>query len=214
MRSKAHTFIIAKEGWIPLGVAAVFWLASLWLEFLPWVFLIVLLCLIWIYRNPERIPDEEDPLALLSPIDGKICAIEQCKIDTTNEKKLCVRIEGSAYGVGVLRAPCAFTCKELRTKDGLNLPHDTLQATLLNSRIRLECRALGGDFSIGVQVSPLVKKISTYMLEKPLRLGGRFGFGLGAKVSLYLPYNARIRANVGDRVYGGESVLGYFQSER
>lgn len=213
MRPKSHTFIIASQGRFPLGVALVLWLFSLWFEFLPWVFFLLLIGLLWVYRNPERIPDEEDSLAILAPIDGQICAIEQCKTALNDEKMLCVHIEGSAYGVGVLRAPNAFTCKEAHLKDGLNLPHDALQAPLLNSCIKLFCETKGEQFMLNLQAGPWVNKIDTYGLGKPVRMGGRFGFGLGAKVSLYLPYDARVRVNVGDNVYGGESVIGYFQGK-
>ena len=214
MQPKRYTFIIAREGWPILGVALAFWMLALWMEFLPWVFFVIVLFLGWVYRNPERIADEEDKLALLAPIDGKISAIEQCRIEASDEKLLCVHIEGQAFGIGVLRAPACFTCKGLRLRDGLNLAHDTAQAPLLNARLRLHCEARGGDFWIGVQAGPLMKHIITYNLKKPFRMGDRFGFGLGAKVSLYLPSSVRIRANVGDKVYGGESVLGYFKSEK
>lgn len=214
MRPKSHTFIIASDGQIPLGIALFLWMLSLWLEFLPWVFFLMLVGLLWVYRNPERIPDEDDSRALLAPIDGKICAIEQSKFTPNGEKFLCVSIEGSAYGVGVLRAPNAFTCKEISTKDGLNLPHDLSQAKILNSRIKLHCETKNGDFWLGVQAGPWVKQISSYGLNRPIKMGARFGFGLGSKVSLYLPYSARIRANIGDKVYGGESVIGYLQGDK
>ena len=214
MRPKSNTFIISKEGLLPLGVSLLVWILSLWFDFLPWVFLVILLGLVWVYRNPERIPDEEDPLAILAPIDGKVTAIEQCKVDSCTNQMLCIRIVSSAYGVGVLRAPSAFTCKAISFKDGLNLSHETPQAPLLNTRIRMECESKGGAFWIGVQAGPWIRYVQTYDLSKPVRFGGRFGFGLSSKVTLYLPYSSRIRVNVGDKVCGGESVIGYFQGEQ
>jgi phosphatidylserine decarboxylase len=214
MRIKPRTFIIAKEGWVRIAIALIVWLIAIWIEFLPWVFFLIFLSLIWLYRNPERIADEDDPMAIVAPIDGKICAIKQVKVAENKKPLLCIQIEGSFFGAGFLRAPRDFSLKALHVKNGLNLPFAAKEADVLNSCKKLLCETKDAKFTLEIQAGPMADKIYIYPSKKPYKMGERIGFALGSKISLYLPYSSRIRANIGDKVYGGESVVGYFQSER
>ncbi|MDR2635702.1 MAG: hypothetical protein LBC08_02605, partial [Campylobacteraceae bacterium] len=74
--SFSTTQIIAKEGWRNIAIVFAIFLLSCLADFGSHIMLVVLLVFIAIYRNPERIAEEDDPLAILAPIDGKIIAIE------------------------------------------------------------------------------------------------------------------------------------------
>ncbi|NLC27197.1 MAG: hypothetical protein GX780_00285 [Campylobacteraceae bacterium] len=210
---KSHTYIIAKEGWLFLGVAIALWSLSLMFDFLPWVFLSIIVLVAVAYRNPERIPEEYDKLALISPIDGKIKEIKQSK-DIDGNPCVVVRIQGAPYLASVVRAPFAFAYKELKRRDGLNLPLDTKQSSLLNTKMSLLCKGGSHTFWMEIKAGAWGKQIHFYQKEKLIRQAERIGFALGAEISLYLPISTRIRANEGEHIYGGESVFGYLQSEK
>lgn len=208
-----HTYIIAKEGWLFLGIAIGLWCLSLMFDFLPWVFLAIVFLLGWAYRNPERVTEEHDELALVAPIDGKIKEIKQAD-NPNKEPSVLIKIQGAPYMVSVLRAPSFFTTEQIITRDGLNISLESKHSFLLNTKKRVSCKGYLHSFWIDILSGTWGKKIYFYKKKDSFRQGERIGFALGAEVCLYFPLSTRIRVNEGEYVYGGQSIFGYLQSEK
>ncbi|MCF6173301.1 MAG: hypothetical protein L3J44_05900 [Campylobacteraceae bacterium] len=102
LRSHTTTELIAKEGWGIVGFYFLLFLVALVLNFLPWVFFFILLGSIFAFRNFERIPDEDDKMALLSPIDGKIKDISKV-ISTDGSEYLKLEIRKNILDASLLR---------------------------------------------------------------------------------------------------------------
>lgn len=71
--------------------------------FLPFYFFTL-----FIYRNPERILEEDDELSFVAPIDGKIMDISKVSLRDGSEM-LSVIIKKTIWDVGIIRAPMAMS---------------------------------------------------------------------------------------------------------
>ncbi|MFK5881553.1 MAG: phosphatidylserine decarboxylase [Sulfurospirillum sp.] len=208
---KTHTTteLIAKEGWKYVGLFGLFFLFSLYLNFLEWVFLTLFLLTIFIYRNFERIPAEDDKMALLAPADGSVVDISKV-IFQDGKEFLKLEIRKNIWNMSILRSPMLANISNVKKIHGLLLSIESPLSKKLGERtiVKLDSEfrpmfmvVTAGMFSIGIE---LFKSIG------PLKFAQRFGLLLDGSVELLLPIDTRIKVSLGDSVRAGESVLGYF----
>jgi phosphatidylserine decarboxylase len=203
------TQIIAKEGWRVCGIAFALFLLAVWTHFAAFFMLLVLLFLLFIYRNPERIPTEDDPLAIIAPIDGKITEINRCA-DESGKKSLYIKIRSLPFNVSMVRSPAAAILSSAKTTYGLFLPPYTKEALALNERIDIKCAKGDDNFAIKLRAGIFSRKLYLSKERGNIRVGTRIAFMVDGTVELFLPLEARIKLSIGDYVKGGESVMGYF----
>ncbi|MDR2790740.1 MAG: phosphatidylserine decarboxylase [Campylobacteraceae bacterium] len=205
------TQIIAKEGWKVCGVAFALFLFAAWTHFAAWLMLFVLIFLLFIYRNPERIAAEDDPLAILAPIDGKITAIEQSADELSGgEKCLYIRIRSLPFDVSMVRFPATAVLTSAKTVHGLFLPPHAKEAFILNERIDMKCAKGNDNFAIRLRAGAFSRRLYLSKEKGNIRSGARVAFMVDGIVELFLPFDSRIKFSTGDYVKGGESVMGYF----
>jgi phosphatidylserine decarboxylase len=204
------TEIIAREGWRTLGVVFVLFLLACAAGFGATLMLIVLLLLIWAYRNPERMAVEGDELALVSPVDGRIVSIERER-DIEGKHYLYVKIRSlPLVDCGFVRFPASANLVSATRAHGLFLPPYTRVSEELNERVELRCEAGGEGFLMRVRAGMFARKIYLSEARGPIRSGSRVAFMLDGTLELFLPQNVRLNISNGDSVKAGESVLGYF----
>lgn len=205
------TQIIAKEGWKVCGAALILFLLAVWTQFAALLMLFVLLFLLFVYRNPERIAAEDDPLAILAPIDGKIIAIEQSESELMNNKKcLYVRIRSLPLDVSIIRFPTAAVLTNAKTVHGLFLPPLRKEAFVLNERIDLKCAKGDNSFALRVRAGAFSRRLYLSKERGSIRAGTRIAFMVDGIVELFLPFDTRIKLSIGDYIKGAQSVIGYF----
>jgi len=171
---------------------------------------IVVLLLMFVYRNPERIAMEDDPLAIISPIDGKIVAIERITSELQKQDFLYVKIRSLPFDVGMVRFPIGSTLNSAKTIHGLFLPPYKKIASALNERIDFKCSHNNTPFFMRVQAGMFSKKIYLGYGRGELKAGSRIAFMVDGSVELLLPLDSRVKVSIGAHVKGGESVIGYF----
>jgi phosphatidylserine decarboxylase len=204
------TQIIAKEGWRNIAIVFAIFLLSCLINFGSYIMLVILLIVVTIYRNPERIAADDDPLAILAPIDGKITAIESVENYFLNGKSLHVKIRSLPFDVGIIRSPVSANLIDTKITHGLSLPPDKKEAQKLNEQLEMKYSYKNSSFIIRIIAGVLARKIHFAKSNGTVKAGERIAFVTDGIVELFLPYDSRIKLSVGDYVKGGESIMGYF----
>ena len=205
---------MAKEG-LPFLIPAA--ALSLLFGLLGWTILTVLgillaLFIAFFFRNPERkIPSLEK--VILSPADGKVIHVGECLEDRfLKEKTLKVSIFMSVFNVHLNRSP--VTGKVIRTSynPGKFFVASAEKSSLLNEQHAFILETEDRFRVLLIQIAGLVaRRIVCYAKSGDLLQKGEI-FGLirfGSRVDLYLPPEVKPIVRVGQKVKGGESIIGY-----
>jgi phosphatidylserine decarboxylase len=206
---------VAKEG-LPfilplLGISAFCWLLGVfgWASF----FSLFTLFVISFFRDPERTIPAGDK-AILSPADGKVIRIESC----TEERFLKgpaikVSIFMSVFNVHVNRIPLSGRIAEVAYRPGKFVSANLDKASATNEQNALLLEAAGGTKLLFVQIAGLIARRIVCWVRKGdlVERGRRFGLiRFGSRMDVYLPPNVQIKARLGQKAYGGQTILGYF----
>jgi phosphatidylserine decarboxylase len=209
MKNSTTTQLIAKEGWKYLFFISVLFVLSLWFNFFSWVFFVILIFTAYLFRNPERLPAEDDDMAILSPSDGTISTISKAKhID--GKEYIKVEIQKSLLEACILRSPTMMSLKSTNRRHGLFLPTTSSLSKKLGERVILKCKSSYSELFININAGVFARKIELFKTVGPLKSAQRFGLLVEGNIELYLPLDSRVKVAVGDEVKAGESVLGYF----
>jgi phosphatidylserine decarboxylase len=191
-----------------------FWLPVLWLKgiaILIWG--LTTLSLIF-FRDPHRIPPA-DPLAIISPADGKVVAIQPIEQDYfPNGRAVCITIFLSLFDVHVQRVPADARVEATAYQHGKfeaafkkNIEEKNEQAVthFLGNR---------GKFILKQIAGILARRIVCYMaVGQSVERGDRLGYiRFGSRVDLILPEDVQLGIKIGERVRGSTTIIGYFAS--
>ena len=165
---------------------------------------------LWFFRDPERdIPDAAG--AVVSPGDGKVT--EASIVTVGGEKQAHISIFLSVFDVHVNRSPIAGVVREVRYQRGkyLNAMNPASAEQNEQNIVRVE-----GDGQVVVfkQIAGLLARRIVFHPKVGDRLerGQRVGLiKFGSRVDVLLDAAAVLQVKVGDRVWGGASVLAYLQ---
>ena len=192
--------MIAREGMAPLLAAIMAGVLVLHFNglMLSLPFWLLALLILLLFRDPER-DTPSQPLAVLSPADGKVTSISTVQDPYLLRQSVRVSIQMSPYGVFTTRSPI-----EGKVLEPPNYPADNKEphGVWLQS-------AEGDDVVMVMSRGPLKNAPRCY-----IRIGDRIGQGkrcgfvhLGGRVDLYLPENSRLVVAEGDAVQGGTDII-------
>jgi phosphatidylserine decarboxylase len=203
--------IIAREGWPFLAgsVAAavvVGWLTGGWWALPIWVWVLFVL---QFFRDPARkIPG--DARTVVAPADGRIVAVEKAEDPYLKRPSTKVSVFMNVFNVHSNRAPVDGEVKQAWYSAGSFLNAELDKASLENERNALWLRADAGPDVTCVQIAGLIaRRILCYVKAGDrLKRGDRFGFiRFGSRVDLYLPTDARVRVELGQKVHAGSTIV-------
>jgi len=193
-----------------LSISVFLWILgiSAW----AWFFSLLTVFVISFFRDPERTIPAGDK-AILSPADGKIIRIESC----TEERflkgpALKVSIFMSVFDVHVNRIPLSGRIAEVAYRPGKFVSANLDKASAANEQNALLLEAAGGTKLLFVQIAGLIARRIVCWVRKgdPVERGRRFGMiRFGSRMDVYLPPNIQIQARLGQKAYGGQTILGY-----
>lgn len=187
-----------------LGIAACF--LSLWL-LLPILMLVIYT--FSFFRDPERVAPN-DPDAVLAAADGKVADIVEIEEEEVlHARTRRVGIFLSVFDVHTNRAPMegrviyqkshAGLCLDARNAD-CTTKNRAMTWAFENPRVTLVVRQLTGMIARRI--------VGWSKVGDELRKGQRFGMiRFGSRTEVYLPLDAAVLVQVGDRVTGGLSVI-------
>ncbi len=210
MKAYPHP-LIAREGWpfLAAGIAlalAVGAVAGWWWSVPVWL---AVLFVVQFFRDPPRtIPG--DARTVVAPADGRIVAVEPANDPYLDRPATKVSVFMNVFDVHSNRSPVDGEVKRTWYAPGAFINAALDKASAENERNALWLRADAGPDVTCVQIAGLVaRRILCYV--KPgdrLHRGDRFGFiRFGSRVDVYLPTDARVKVDLGQRVYAAQTVV-------
>lgn len=165
----------------------------------------------WFFRNPARVIPQGRNL-IVAPGDGKVIAIEEeFEPRYLKERSLRVTIFLNVFDVHINRLPCDGTIENVQYQPGLFMVASKPEATFMNEQNALMIKTDEGIKVLCVQVAGLIaRRIVCWIapLERASR-GERYGLiRFGSRMDTFLPIGTTLRVAVGQRVKGGETILG------
>jgi len=203
--------LIAREGWPFIAGAVAAALLVAWFAGAAWSLPVwaIAVFVLQFFRDPGRIPPPGDHL-VISPADGRIVSVGPANDPYLKRDAIRVSVFMNVFNVHSNRSPIAGVVRESWYHAGNFLNAALDKASESNERNAIWIRTERGSDVTCVQVAGLIaRRILCYTKAgERLRCGQRFGFiRFGSRVDVYLPPGAIPRASVGDKVYGGQSVL-------
>lgn len=202
--------LIAREGWPFLaGIVVISLVVTFWWPSLSVIFWLLSLFVLQFFRDPARMAPD-DALAVLSPADGRIVAVEEVRDPHADRDAIKISVFMNVFNVHSNRAPVKGTVQTVNYFAGKFFNAALDKASLENERNAMVLRTPEGHVVTAVQVAGLIaKRILCY--AKPgdeLYAGQRYGFiRFGSRVDVYLPLGSRPRVAIGDKVQATSTVL-------
>lgn len=202
--------LIAREGWPFLaGIVLISILVTVWWPGLSIIFWLLSLFVLQFFRDPARVAPDGD-LAVLSPADGRIVAVEEVHDPYADRAALKISVFMNVFNVHSNRAPVKGRVTNVNYFPGKFFNAALDKASLENERNAMVINTPEGHTVTAVQVAGLIaKRILCY--AKPgdeVYAGQRYGFiRFGSRVDVYLPPGSRPRVAIGDKVQATSTTL-------
>ena len=205
---------IASEGWgfilVPLALAGLLVWAG-WLK-LALLFGVVAIFMTFFFRDPERSAPAV-PGAILAPADGKVVDVRTGVSDPFVGAAQAVSIFLSPLDVHVNRSPFAGLVIDVQYHPGAKVAAYRPDASERNERTAISIQGEAGRIVVRQIAGALARRIVCRVhAGDKLRAGERFGLiKFGSRTDLIVPASVELRVRKGDRVRGGETVMGVLQ---
>jgi len=168
----------------------------------------------WFFRNPSRVAPQGSRLVVASG-DGKVVAVEEeFEPRFIKDRSIRISIFLNVFDVHINRVPCEGVIEDVQYQPGLILVASKPDATLRNEQNALMIRTAEGVKVLCVQVAGLIARRIVCWVSPGERAvcGERFGLiRFGSRMDTFLPIGTAVKVAVGDRVKGGETILGELQ---
>lgn len=213
MVDRAVGIPVVKEGIPFVGTAGGLTLLAGWLGLVVPAVLFGVLTLFtaWFFRNPYRAIPQGAGL-VVAPGDGKVIAIEEeFEPRYLKDRSIRVSIFLNVFDVHVNRIPCEGMVERVQYQPGAFLVASKPDATLKNEQNAVMLRTVRDAKILCVQVAGLIARRIVCWVSAGDRVqrGERFGLiRFGSRMDTFLPVGTSLRVAVGDRVKGGETILG------
>lgn len=211
---------IHKEGRILLLVLLVVFAILNALTFLylstPWTWLVLTfsiafyLLILQFFRSPYRVLTQA-ARQVIAPADGKVVVIEEViETEYFNQPRRQVSIFMSPVNVHINRTPIEGVIQYFKYHAGKYLVAWHPKSSTENERTTVVIKADNGTEILLRQIAgALAKRIRWYITEGQLvSQGQEFGFiKFGSRVDVFLPLDAKIKVNIGEKTKGGVTVI-------
>lgn len=203
---------IVKEGYIYIALLAVITIVVGLAVHPYWSIIpgVLMLFVSFFFRNPKRTIPFDDVL-VVSPADGRVMGVTEVEEDEfVNEPCNKVTIFLSVFDVHVNRSPIAgeikfqqYTCGRFKPayKESAGCENERHSIGIENDNMRI----------LVTQIAGLIARriVSWVTLGSVLEQGERYGLiKFGSCTELIMPKNIEVLVKKGDRVKGGETIIG------
>jgi len=208
------TNLLWSEGWVLVLVSSFLSFVGFffWRPLLYVAVIFICFCLFF-FRNPERECPQAlyDDRVLICPADGKVVQVKydpQGKFDGYHQV---VSIFLSPFDVHVNWLPVSGVVQKIAYHKGQFVPAFLSKSSHLNERNDVHLRTQNGKTLIVRQIAGTIARTIRWWIEphQHIRAGQKYGMiKFGSRVDILLPHDVEISVAVGDRVYGGRTIVG------
>lgn len=189
--------------------------------FLPWqvnylasaLSLVVLILVLRFFRVPVRRPLQEEK-TITSPSDGRVVVIEQLVQEEYLESP-CIQVSVfmSIHDVHINYFPVSGKIAYYKYHQGKYLVARHPKSSTLNERSSVGIETPFGRLLVRQVAGYVARRIRCYAVEgKKAKQGAEMGFiKFGSRLDLFLPLNASIRVETGQKVVGGVTPIAVFK---
>ncbi|MFN8352801.1 MAG: phosphatidylserine decarboxylase family protein [Spirosomataceae bacterium] len=199
-------FVLVLNSAIAYFFAEVTWLRQLTVA----LSMLLMLIVIQFFRNPKRVT-KQNPKHIIAPADGKVVVIEETIEDEYFKgPRRQVSIFMSPINVHVNRNPLSGVVKFFKYHPGKYLVAWHPKSSTENERTTVVVQHANGTEVLFRQIAgALARRICWYVKEgDAVTQGEEFGFiKFGSRVDIFLPLDAKILVNIGDKPVSGETVI-------
>jgi phosphatidylserine decarboxylase len=206
---------IAKEGYPIIFSAAVLSFGAFAVGWKPIGLILspLTLAITAFFRDPERTPPVGEGL-IVSPADGKVVSIAAIKGESNfPEAATRISIFLSPLDVHINRTPVEGKIEEIKYSPGKFIAAYKDKASTRNEQNALHIADVKGRKLGVVQVAGVVARRIICHAKPGDRVGRGERFGLimfGSRTDTYLPSGCHVEVAEGQRVKGGETIVGRF----
>lgn len=216
---QTKTQIIAREGVKPILTCVIFMLIFIFFywEFLALVTFVLIIFCAFIFRNSERIAESRAKNAIISPCDGIIKDVYKIN------NGIAILIKVNIFDNGIFRVPATITSISSEFKYGLFIKGDKNLQSILNTKHKVS--GFYDDEAIfSLTLLPEAwNKANIYEInidknqnppqDSTIFIGDRLGFMKYGYVILEIYKPCVLKADKGDNLFAGETLLGKIREE-
>jgi phosphatidylserine decarboxylase len=168
------------------------------------------LIILQFFRNPT-ITVDKNTNQVIAPADGKVVVIEDAdEPEYLKGKRKQISIFMSPFNVHVNRMPVGGEISYYKYHPGKYLVAWHPKSSTENERTTVVAKMGNGTEVLFRQIAgALARRIKCYVEQgQKLEQGQEFGFiKFGSRVDIFLPVDAKVKVNIGDKTTGGKTVI-------
>lgn len=172
--------------------------------------IVLYLIVLQFFRNPV-FTVEKNAKQVIAPADGKVVVIEDAdEPEYLKGKRKQISIFMSPFNVHVNRMPVGGEISYYKYHPGKYLVAWHPKSSTENERTTVVAKMGNGTEVLFRQIAgALARRIKCYVDQgHKLEQGQEFGFiKFGSRVDIFLPLDAKIKVNIGDKTTGGKTVI-------
>ncbi len=188
-----------------------------WYRPLVYVAVGMLLFSFYFFRNPVRqnAQTKNDSTILVCPADGKVVDVQYSLADSLDGYAQKVSIFLSLFDAHVTWAPYAGVITAIHYKPGTFTLAFLPKSSELNERNDIIIATKYGKIMVRQIAGTIARRICSFVhkSDQVVTSGALGMIRFGSRVEVFLPARVRLAIGVGQRVYGGQTILAHWQSE-
>jgi len=173
-------------------------------------YLVFYLIILQFFRSPT-ITIDKNAKHVIAPADGKVVVIEEAdEPEYLKGKRKQISIFMSPVNVHVNRMPVAGSISYYKYHAGKYLVAWHPKSSTENERTTVVAKMGNGTEVLFRQIAgALARRIKCYVQQgQQFEQGQEFGFiKFGSRVDIFLPLDAVVKVNIGDKTTGGKTVI-------
>ena len=172
-------------------------------------FLLLTFFTIYFFRNPERIPPEDES-SLVAPADGVVIVADRVPNSPLGCEAFKISIFMSVFNIHINRIPFSGKVVKVLHVPGAFFDARDERASFENERNTIILETDSGPLIAFVQIAGLIARRIVCYPEPGERLkrGERYGLiRFGSRVDVFLPVEVKPLVALGDKTIAGETVL-------